>query len=234
MAYATSTDLAAFMQQDVDIGVATLTLELVAAAMDEQMGADPDNYAPGSVTVGGDTFTGAALSSAFTDVLLDGPPQGSSILLLPRYPVTAVADVQVQDTLGTWTELVYQRDYVWSRDGVLTRIRAGIPSAIGPAQFPGPPLSAIEYMRMEPIWPSLPQGVKATFTAGLTTVPVSLKTVNLSAAARVYANPTGVVGESIGGYSVRYSPRADGGIGGLSFNSLEIDMLGRFKTVMTA
>lgn len=232
MAYANSDDLASFMQQSLDTGAASLTLQMVADAMDEQMGADPDNYSVGSVTVDGVTYTGAALEQSFTSLVLDGSAQGSSILLLPRYPVTAVTDVQAQDTLGTWTDLVYQRDYVWSRAGVLTRIRAGVPSAVGPAQYPGPPLSSIEYMRMEPIWPSFPQGVMATFTAGNAAVPSALRDVNLAAAARVYANPTGVVGESIGGYSVRYSPRADGGIGGISFNALELNILARFKTVM--
>lgn len=232
MAYANSDDLASFMQQSLDTGAASLTLQMVADAMDEQMGADPDNYSVGSVTVDGVTYTGAALEQSFTSLVLDGSAQGSSILLLPRYPVTAVTDVQAQDTLGTWTDLVYQRDYVWSRAGVLTRIRAGVPSAVGPAQYPGPPLSSIEYMRMEPIWPSFPQGVMATFTAGNAAVPSALRDVNLAAGARVYANPTGVVGESIGGYSVRYSPRADGGIGGISFNALELNILARFKTVM--
>lgn len=234
MAYANPADLASFMQQTLDAGTAALTLQMVADAMDEQMGADPDNYAVGSVTVDSVTYTGAALAQTLTDLVLDGPAQGSSILLLPRYPVTAVTDVQVQDTLGTWTTLTYQRDYVWSRAGVLTRIRAGVPSSVGPAQFPGPPLSTIEYQRMEPIWPSIPQGIMVSFTAGNAAVPAALRDVNLAAAARVYANPTGVVGESIGGYSVRYSPRGDGGIGGISFNTLELNVLGRFKTVVTA
>lgn len=86
---------------------------------------------------------------------------------------------------------------------------------------------------MEPIWPSIPQGVMASWTSGYTAVPEALKTINLAATARVYANPTGVVGESVGGYSVRYSPRADGGIGGISFNSLELDILSTYKTVVT-
>jgi hypothetical protein len=233
MAYANPADLASFMQQTLDPGTAALTLQMVADAMDEQMGADPDNYSVGSVTVDGTTYTGAALEQTFTDLVLDGSAQGSSILLLPRFPVTAVSDVQAQDTLGTWTDLVYQRDYVWSKAGILTRIRAGIPSVIGPAQYPGPPLSTIEYERMEPVWPSIPQGVMATITAGFAAVPEALKTVNLAAAARVYANPTGVLGETVGGYSVRYSPRAEGGIGGIEFNMVELDVLGKFKDIVT-
>lgn len=136
MAYANADDLAAFMQQDVDPTAAALTLQLVSVAMDVKMGTDPADYGVGSVTVDGVTYTGAALSQTFTDFVLDGEPQGSSMLVLPRFPVTALASVQVQDTLGTWTELTYQRDYVWSRAGVLTRIRAGTLSAVGPAQFP--------------------------------------------------------------------------------------------------
>jgi hypothetical protein len=234
VAYANPDDLASFMQQTLDAGTATLILQMVADEMDVKMGAEPEDPV-GSVTVDGVTYTGAALTQSFTDMLLDGPAQGSSILLLPRFPVSALAEVQVQDTIGTWTTLTYQLDYLWSaRSGILTRIRAGIPSALGPAQFPGPPLSTIEYMRMEPIWPSIPQGIMASFTAGHTAVPGSLKDVNLGAAARTYANPTGVVGETVGGYSVRYSPRADGGIGGISFNTLELDVLGKFKTVRTS
>lgn len=232
MAYANATDLASYMQQTLDTGAATLTLQMVSDAMDQAMGLDPDEFGVGSVTVDGNTYTGALLSQDFTDVVLDGPAQGSSMLVLPRLHVSAVSDVQVQDTLGTWTALTYQQDYLWSSAGVLTRIRSSIPMTLAPGQDPGPPLNSIEFVRLDPIWPAIPRGVMVSFTAGLTAVPSSPQGVCLAASARVYANPTGVVGESVGGYSVRYSPRGDGGIGGISFNALELNVLGRYKTVV--
>lgn len=228
MAYALATDLASYMQMAVDQAKATLVLQMVSDAMDSEMGLDPADWGVGSVTVGGDTFTGALLSQTLTNVILDGPLQGSSILVVPGHPITAISDVEVQDFLGTWTPLVYQSDYVWSRAGILTRIRSRLGSAPSPGYFPGPQLGQISILPLTPIWPAIAQGVKiGSLTRGYTAVPEMMKTINLTAAARVYANPTGVVGESIGGYSVRYSPRADGGIGGIAFDTLEMNALMR-------
>jgi hypothetical protein len=227
MAYALAADLASYMQATLDTGKATLVLQLVADAMDATMGLDPEDWGSGTVTVGGDTYTGAVLARTVTDLVLDGPEQGSNLLVLPGHPVTSVTDVQVQDVLGTWTELVYQQDYVWNAAGVLTRLRTRLGSAPSPGFYPGPPLQQISILPLTPIWPAIPQGVKVSYGRGYATVPSGLKTVNLTAGARVYANPTGVIGESIGGYSVRYSPRADGGIGGIAFDTLETAVLMR-------
>jgi len=228
MAYALAADLGSYMnmRSTIDAAKATLVLQMVADAMDAEMGLDPEDWGVGTVTVGSDTFTGGLLSQSVT-VVLDGPPQGSNLLVVPGHPVTAVTDVEVQDVLGTWTPLTYQTDYLWSTSGVLTRIRSRLGSAPMPGYFPGPPLQQISILPLTPIWPAVPQGVKVSLSRGYTAVPEMAKTVNLSVAARVYANPTGVVGETIGGYSVRYSPRADGGIGGISFDSLEAAWLAR-------
>lgn len=229
MSYALAADLASYMGMtaSIDTAKATLVLQMVADAMDAEMGLDPEEWGYGTVTVGADTYTGAVLSQTVTGLVLDGPQQGSNILILPGHPVTAVSDIQVQDTLGTWTELVYQTDYLWSRSGVLTRLRSSLGSAPMPGYFPGNPPGQIGVLPLAPIWPAIPQGVKASYTRGYSLVPQSLRSVNLTAAARVYANPTGVTGENIGGYSVRYSPRGDGGIGGIAFDSLETDILMR-------
>lgn len=221
MAYALTADLQTFMGATLDPGKAALVLQMVADSIDKFLGLDPETYGAGSITVGPNTYTGAALSQSLTGVILDGPPQGSSLLVVPGHPVTAIAQVQVQDVLGTWTPLVYQQDYLWSTSGILTRIRNSLSGQPVTSYWPGPPLGQIGILPLTPIWPAIPQGVKVDFTRGFTTVPATFRTVSLTAGARVYANPTGVTGENIGGYAVRYSPRADGGVGGVDLNSLE-------------
>lgn len=227
MSYALATDLASYMKATLDTAKATLVLQMVADAMDTEMGLDPEIFGYGTITVGADTYTGGMLSQTITGLVLDGPPQGSDLMILPGHPITAVTDVEVQDTLGTWTTLTYQQDYLWSSSGVLTRLRSRLGSAPMPGFFPGNPPGQVSILPLSPIWPAIPQGVKVSYSRGLSAVPQGLRTVNITAAARVYANPTGVIGESIGGYSVRYSPRADGGIGGIAFDSLETNILMR-------
>lgn len=200
MAYATSADLQTYMQQTVDATMGDLVLQLVSDEIDARIGR----------TLSAQTYT---------DLLLDGPVPGSSTLILPAYPVSSITALSVLPQLDEgWIDLVAQQDYVWSTNGIVTRIDS--------AYTPDSPVA--------PFWPRYPQSIKVSFTGGYDTAPAAARAVCLSAAARIVANPSGLVSERIGSYEVRFGVNNQDAVGGVKFNSVEELALGRLREVVTA
>lgn len=196
MAYATPADLASYLElPSVDTASATLFLQMGADAIDAECGQ----------TLAHQDVVG---------LLLHGPA-GSAELVLPGFPVTAVASVETLGRDGiTWTLLTEGTDYTWSANGILTRVfnTADPQGAIAPA------------------WPSRADSIRVSYSRGEGTVPSAAKTVNLMIAGRLYINPAGIQSEQIGGMSIRYS--AKGGIPELS--PMELKMLGRLTDPVIA
>lgn len=202
MAYATSDDLATYMTgTTVDPGQATLVLQLVSDEIDGYLGR--------SLT-----------QQTYTDLLLDGPVPGSSTLVLPGYPVASIDALSVMQTLGVWTDLTSGADYLWSTNGIVTRIDSCYT-----------PDSAVA-----PFWPRYPQSIRTTLTAGYAPddMPGTVRAVCLSAGARIMANPAGLQSERIGSYEVRYGSATQDAAGGVKFNSIEDLALSRLREVITA
>lgn len=196
MAYATPADLASFLQvPSVDTASANLYLQMGADAIDAECG-----QSLGQQDV--------------VDLLLDGPASGSAELVLPGFPVTAIASLEVQEPDGTWTALVDGTDFHWSASGVVDRIFS--------AFDPNDPV--------QPAWPTWAQSIRASYSRGEGAVPSAAKTVNLMIAGRLYINPGGIQSEQIGGMSLRYS--AKGGLPELS--PMELKMLGRLTDYVIA
>lgn len=197
MAYATPADLCSYLElPSVDTASATLFLQMGADAIDAECG-----QSLGQQNV--------------VDLLIDGPASGSALLVLPGFPVTAVASIEVLSRDGTtWTPLTETTDYTWSTSGVVTRVFSATD-----------PQGAIA-----PAWPSRPRSIRISYSRGEGSVPSAARTVNLMIAARLYINPTGIVSEQVGGMSLRYS--AKGGLPELS--PMEIKMLGRLSDVVIA
>lgn len=92
MAFATPADLSTFVGYDVDEARATLFLDLASASIADAAGVP-------------------IVDTADDEAVLYG--NGSVVLLLPAYPVTAVGQVLVDDVAVT--------DFTWSRAGELRR-----------------------------------------------------------------------------------------------------------------
>lgn len=189
MAYATPADLASFLQvPSVDTASATLILQLVADEIDACIGQ-------------------SLIQVVVTGALIDGPGAGSSQLVLPGFPVTAVDSIEVQETDGTWTLLTEGTDYHWSTSGVVTRIFSTFD--------PNDPVN--------PQWPTWSQSIRASYTRGNPTVLGQIKGVNLSVAARMFVNPAGLQAERIGGMDLRYGAKG----GAVEFSAVEQRVLDR-------
>lgn len=189
MAYATPADLASFLQvPSVDTASATLILQLVSDEIDAYIGQSLD-----AITV--------------TALLLDGPAQGSAQLVLPGFPVSAVASIEVQETDGTWTLLADGVDYHWSTSGVVNRIFSSFD--------PNDPV--------QPAWPTWAQSIRVSYSRGDASVLSAVKGVCLSASARMFINPGGVQSEQIGGMSLRYGAKS----GGVELTAIEQRVLDR-------
>lgn len=202
MPYATSDDLQTYMGQTLDTGQSDLVLQLVSDEIDGYLGR---------------TLT----QQTYTDVLLDGPVPGSSTLLLPGYPVASIDSLSILPVLTEpWVDLSSGADYLWSVNGIVTRIDS--------CYQPDSPVA--------PFWPRYPQSVRITYTAGygIDSMPGTVRAVCLSAAARIIANPTGIQSERIGSYEVRYGMTNQDAAGGIKFNSIEDMALGRLREVITA
>lgn len=197
MAYATPADLASFLQvPSVDTASATLILQLVADEIDAYIGQSLAQV----VVVG---------------ALLDGPAAGSSELVLPGFPVTAVDSIEVQEPDGvTWTLLAEGTDYHWSASGVVTRIYSTFD--------PNDPVN--------PQWPTWARSIRAGYTRGNAAVLGQIKGVNLSAAARMFVNPAGLQSERIGGMDVRYSAKG----GSVELSTVEEKILDRVTDLVLA
>lgn len=102
---------------------------------------------------------------------------GSSVLLLPQLPVTAVTAVaDLEDATATF---VVPDDYRWSELGILRRT-GGQRWAEGLRRY------------------------QVTYSHGYATIPDDLKLIVLRAAARATANPEGLTQESMGNYSASW------------------------------
>ena len=126
-----------------------------------------------------DDEVGQPLTLAETTVTVDG--SGAEKLVLPRWPVTAVAAVVEVDLDGTERPLVHGEDYTWSRTGVLTRLRR--------------------------CWPCHDQAVRVTVTAGYDEEDLARRVrrfcLRLAIAGR--RNPAGADSEDIGDTRVRWN-----------------------------
>jgi hypothetical protein len=194
MAYATPADLASFLQvPSVDTASAVLFLQLVSDEMDAYVG-----QALGHQDVVG--------------LLVDGG--GAAQLVLPGFPVTAVASIEVLTATGTWRLLAEGADYTWSASGILDRVRS--------RADPGGPVALA--------WPSRQQSVRASYSRGEGTVNGSVKGVCLAAAARMFVNPSGLTSEQIGGMSLRYGQKT----GAVEFSAWEEKVLGRLSDIVVA
>lgn len=137
-------------------------------------------------------------TTTVTDGYLDGT--GGSLLMLPAFPVTAIAALSVYaDRTDTSPEvLVENTDYVLDgARGAVWRIDGGVFTAGR-------------------------QNIKTTYTYGASTVPTDAQLVALQVAARIYA--VGMTeSESLGGVSITYVK----GAGSLTQN--EKDSLRRYR-----
>lgn len=112
-------------------------------------------------------------------VRVDG--NGGRELLLPGWPVTAVASVVEDPDGATPTDLLSPTAYVeWSADGIL--------STIGGGRF-----------ARRARW------YEVTFTHGYPAVPEDVRNVVLRVAARAVSNPEGLATEGVGGYNAGFA-----------------------------
>jgi hypothetical protein len=164
------------------------------------------------------------LGSTTVTRTLDGPTMGTSTIVIPGYPVTAVTDVQelVIDTVSgpTWNDLVEGVNYTWSEYGILSKF--GTNDSTDGQKISGTVMGSFPGQ----FWTHLQQGIMVTYTYGLATVPYVVQYVALSAAARIYVNPTNYMRESIGGYEYQYNPRAVSNFASLPPD--EVAILGRY------
>ncbi|MEU7617190.1 hypothetical protein AB0B27_14000 [Micromonospora rifamycinica] len=126
-----------------------------------------------------DDEVGQPLALAETTVTVDG--SGAERLLLPRWPVTAVAAVVLVDLDGAETPLVDREDYTWSAAGVLTRLRG--------------------------CWPCHDQAVRVTLTAGYEETDLNrrVRRICLRLAIAGRRNPAGADSEDIADSRVRWN-----------------------------
>lgn len=196
MAYAAPADLASYLQvPSVDTASATLILDMVSSQIDYYIGRPLGQVVE-------------------TGVLLDGPAAGSDQLVLPGFPISAIASLEVAEPDGTWTTLVDGTDFHWSTSGVVSRIF--------PAFDPNNPA--------QPQWPTWAQSIRASYTHDDPSVSTAIKGVCLAASARLYLNPAGIQSEQIGGMSIRYSAKG----GGVEFSVLEQRTLDRLSMPIVA
>lgn len=157
-------------------------------------------------------------------ITMDGPSTGTSTIVIPGYPVTAVTDVQelVIDTVSgpTWNDLVEGVNYTWSEYGIISKF--GTNDSTDGQKISGTVMGSFPGQ----FWTHLQQGIMVTYTFGLAVVPFTVKYVALSAAARIYVNPTNYMRESVGGYEYQYNPRAVDNFASLPPD--EVALLGRY------
>lgn len=196
MAYATPADLASWMEvPSVDTASANLFLQAGADAIEGEIG-----QSLGQQDV--------------VALLLDGPLMGSAQLILPGWPVTAIASIEVLTRDLTWQLLVEGTDYTWSKDGIVTRLFSNT-DPLGPITL---------------AWPTRAQSIRVSYSRGEGTVPSTAKTVNLMIAARMMSNPLGLQAERIGNMDLRFGAKG----GTLDLSPAELRMLGRLSDIVIA
>lgn len=176
MAYATADELRRLLREESftadDTATAELLIELAEGVIEDE--------------------TGQALEQSEDTVTLDGPTDtdsrfqggtGSRRLILPRWPVTAVASVTLTDDAEV---LVFGRDedYTWSAAGILHRRGTE--------------------------WPCTDRSIEVVYTAGYTTIPSGLKRMALRLAMAGWSNPERLTSESLGDHSKAWDAAALG------------------------
>lgn len=121
------------------------------------------------------------LSSTHTDVVLDGPARGSSVFLLPGFPISGVSSVETRCDI-TWTLLTPDTDYRWNSAGFVSRTRIADGTSWGRW------------------WPREIGSIRVTYTSGFASIPDSVRAIALGIAARGLSNPLGILSEQIGDY----------------------------------
>jgi hypothetical protein len=134
---------------------------------------------------------GQPLASSNDTVTLDGP--GGTKLLLPRGFVTAVTSVTLLEDNEVLT-FGFDGDYTWSGNGIL--------------------------VRLDSCWPCEQRSIQVVYTAGLATVPMSLKKIAWRLAATEAENPTGLESEKIADWSGKW--RTDVIAGAITEDELNI------------
>lgn len=155
--------------------------------------------------------TGQSLELSTDTVVLDSPTRqdpwphapgtGSHKLILPRWPVTAVASVTILNDDEDDEVLVFGKDhdYTWSADGTLTRVNSW--------------------------WPTWDQSVQVVYTAGHSPYPVGAKRIVLRMAAAAWGNPMLLASESLGDHSRSFSAEALG----MSLSDKDRKLLGLYR-----
>lgn len=154
---ATPSDLASYMQSDLDTATATLALETATGWIQREVGH-------------------RVLEVTNETITLDG---GDHTIYLPGRPVTAVGAVATTDNYGTVENPVLNIDY---RVRGYRLIRSGYRT----------------------VWP---EKVDVVYSYGYNSasVPQVIRGICLSAAARVYSNPSGVKQETVGAVTMIYN-----------------------------
>ncbi|MCG5220270.1 glycoside hydrolase family 25 domain-containing protein [Streptosporangium soli] len=125
-----------------------------------------------------DAELGQSLTLADSTAEIDGT--GTPVLLLPRWPVTAVTAVSVIEDLDEDAKvLVENDDYRWSRYGKLRRIGG--------------------------CWPCIERAVDVAYTAGWNPIPDDVRGICLRLAHAGWTNPTGLESERLGDWSAKWS-----------------------------
>jgi hypothetical protein len=129
---------------------------------------------------------GQSLELSTDTVTLDG--NGARKLVLPRWPVTAVESVTVLHDEDDDEVLTFgaDHDFTWSAAGTLTRRCA--------------------------CWPEGERNIEAVVTAGLVSMPTSLKRVALRLCVGPWSNPNNLASESLGDLSRSFNTATDLGM----------------------
>lgn len=169
MAYATPAELQTLMGRDDDpftsgeTARAVLLLDLATGAIDGELGL---------------AELGESLELGVSTAEVDGT--GTHLLLLPRWPVTAVESVAVIDDLDEPADaLTEDTDYRWSRHGQLRRLRR--------------------------CWPRIERAVEVVYTAGWDPIPNDVKGMCLRLASAGWDNIAGLESERLGDWSAKWS-----------------------------
>ncbi|MFG1873387.1 hypothetical protein ACGFIV_00940 [Sphaerisporangium sp. NPDC049003] len=105
--------------------------------------------------------------------------RGGTKLVLPRWPVTAVAAVVVLDERDQEITLTHGADYRWTRWGLLRRVRG--------------------------CWPCKERSVIVTLTAGYDPIPGSVHAMCLRLALAGWENPAGLESLRLGDWNAKYA-----------------------------